>query len=286
MKKTSTEYQNDIAKYPIRYRSAVMNVFLSFIKSKEGESVGTPMKLIQEFSTYVNTPFVDLKDTYYKKVENIRAGKFSHPFDDMFLFPLIERFVWNYKADDISKLLLRRDIHELGNRLSEWHDVEENLLRETHTRNRVSPKTTEEGVVYKFCTNVKNMENEIEDIYLAIMPVESEAYRLCIVYSPLPPLNMLVGIYIENCSTAFLRNFSTHFPCTLSMSYYRHARSSRSVYKATSNYVLWGEKWRQSGTILTRSNSELLVETNDSIAINMANRMLSRYNDSLSQINI
>jgi hypothetical protein len=216
---SSANELNQVDKYPNLYRKAVLKVFLSFIKG-EGKSVGTPVKLLQEFASYTEKPYLELKDDYEKRLENIRygVGIKNHLSNDLVLFSLIERFVWNHQKEAVSTLLLRRDVHELGCRLSEWHKVDSYYSASVHLLPYARLKSVDEGRVYKIKAIEKDKSMGLAVMkYLAFQRIEDEGYCVAIIFSKEPDQLLCYGLYLEASWTFFMRNAFSSYPCTISV---------------------------------------------------------------------
>ena len=274
MKKSSSEYQDDVGKYPVRYRTAITKVFVDFIQSDEGKAVGTPKKLLQEFATYTDVPYRELTDIYYKKLENIRCSKSIKTIDDIYLFILIERFVWNYQPRKASDLLIRRDIHELANRLEEWHNFNNSMIISRHTNHPVFIKAlNDSSVVYKIISTNKygGMEDIYPSRYLAIKTVKDVPYWLAIIFCDPAPMNIFVGVYMFRTGTLFMRDTASRYPCVISL----RVAGVDKIGIATNFSMLSGD---YSGGNITGSNDpEEIIEMKDSRLENLAHKMFSVY---------
>lgn len=217
--------KQDIKKYPRLYRQAVMKKFSSYIFSESGRLVGTPKKLLNEFESYTDINLIEHDKKLLKQIENLRGaikkGTFKE-IKDMFLFGLIERFVWNHIPEEISSILIKRDLHELGNRLYEWHKADHIIESDPKgywavgDENDFEFDREKELSVYRVVDADINSQRDTGS-YLIIKDMEDEPFDIAILFFDPPPVRLFVGIYLKNIRSIFLKDLTTRFPCTITV---------------------------------------------------------------------
>ena len=207
---------DEVRRYPDRYRDAIAKVFTKFVCSDEGKEIGTPKKIIQEFASYTEENFTILYGRYERNIESIKRGR-KPPQDDMALYYLLERFVWNYVPEEIANLVIKRDMHELGHRLHEWHDSgRKKEITKDNVAKQFSPEYIDDNQMYALQGGVGYEISEIPEVFLAIKKIEEEPFDFAVMYCEPPPRNLFLGIYLRNIKTFFLREAITKHACTMS----------------------------------------------------------------------
>ena len=226
--------------YPLRYRVAVLKVFVDFI-SNEAFELGRPKRIIEEFYSYGTDSYDDLMDLYYKKIENIKARK-TKGIDDHKLFFLIQRYVLDNSPDKLNAITISGYVDMVGNFLSLFLEERryspnfQRNIRRTSIRNGKLYKrdmrehTTgmsinclqsfEMGFLYKvvdYATRQSNINISNQFILVGSDSNLGRKYKFVLVFDDSYDPNIFFGVYSIAANFILMRSLEAFEPLSLSV---------------------------------------------------------------------
>jgi len=231
-------------KYSLKDRLSVLKIFVEHLKENKGNEFSKPKRIIEDFYSHSDMSYDDIFELYYRKIENIKAGK-TRGIDDPELFELVRDFVFRHAPKKIMCLSAALSIKLIGDALDYFFtdDRKSTIALSQLMRNSIPEMKAEkskyitllsidESAIYKVGFSKwdgsdndsmgikKNLEkaypNKI-DIYLAIMNVHDHRHNFSILFYGGGVTDLYYGLNVIKSDIFILKNW--HYGDPLSIQY-------------------------------------------------------------------
>ncbi|MBT2970524.1 MAG: hypothetical protein KME56_12395 [Candidatus Thiodiazotropha sp. (ex Ctena orbiculata)] len=229
-------------KYSLKDRLAVLKVFVEFLKENKGNEISKPKRIIEDFYSHSHLSYDDIYELYYRKIENIKAGK-TRGIDDPELFELIRDFVFRNAPKKIMCLSAALSIKSIGDALDYFFTDDRKstmelsqLMKISSSRKKtdkskyITLSSIDKNAIYKVgfskwdgsdndSTGIKkNLEkaypNKI-DIYLAMIDIYDHRHNFVILFYGGSVTDLYYGLNVIKSDIFILKNWQYGDPLSI-----------------------------------------------------------------------
>lgn len=267
--------------YSLKDRLSVLKVFVEFLIENKNDEISKPKRIIEDFYSYSDKSYDDIYELYYRKLENIKAGK-TKGIDDPELFEFIRGFVFRYAPKKIMELSASLSVQSVGEALdfffrddrkttasnSQMMDMQ--LFHENKSKSKyVTLLGVEKNSIYKVSfskwdgtdndligikKNFNNLYPNRINIYLAIISINNSRHNFTILFCGGDVTDLYYGLNIIKSDLFLLKNWQYGDPLCIQ---YRQDEWDR---EDNNRYMFCAGKFITTNGITEITNSDRVGE--------------------------